>query len=446
MDIKDENLIEQWFLRRNISSGTQRSYTIAIKDFSELIGKTPSELIDEADKEEDEGLRPLKRNVYIYLLKYKKYLEEKVAPSTVNLYFSAIKSFYKASDITLPEIKMDQGDIGLEKNIGKPLKREDIRKLIGAASIRERALIYLMAMSGMGQQEARDLTIKKFLSSASSAINKDLKTVEDLFQNENEVLNEVLTLEIKRKKVNYRHHTFIPPEVSREIIGYLKERCYGTNEKIRVDNINEPIFVNNKGNQLSEDSIVADFRRTGQDAGFQKEKGAYSYWRSHALRKYFISTIINKIGEKMIADYMAGHKIHKQDRTYWQANPDDLKQHYLKALPYLSIDKAKVKDFKTKEYREMEQRYNELEQQLLERDKKLEKLEGRVDLMNTRFVTPDGQEFEYDSGPSNENEEPKKIVKGETLGEVVGTGGDLLKDSDVYKELKKKEKKTKNLD
>jgi hypothetical protein len=47
---------------------------------------------------------------------------------------------------------------------------------------------------------------------------------------------------------------------------------------------------------------------------------------------------------------MTGHKINKQDRTYWQANPDDLKQHYLKALPYLSIDEAKVRDYTTKEF------------------------------------------------------------------------------------------------
>lgn len=366
MNNKDEELIETWFLRRNISTGTQRSYQIAIRDFSELISKTPSELINEAETEEDLGIRPRKRKVSIYLLRYKKQLEEKVAPSTVNLYFSAIKSFYKAFDITLPEIKLNKGDIGLEKNMGKPLTREDILKLVSAASIRERAIIYLMVMSGMGQQEARDLTIKKFLSSASAAINKELKNVDDLFQNENEVLNEVLTLEIRRKKVNYKHHTFIPPESSREIMGYLKERCHGRNEKIRIKDNNEPIFVSNTGKKLSRDSIVTNFRRIGQDAGFQKEDGAYAWWRSHALRKYFISTIINKIGEKVMADYMAGHKINDQDRTYWRANPEDLKQHYLKALPYLSLDEAKVKDVESKEYQELKEELSSLKKGLAE--------------------------------------------------------------------------------
>jgi len=48
---------------------------------------------------------------------------------------------------------------------------------------------------------------------------------------------------------------------------------------------------------------------------------------------------------------MAGHKISSQDRTYWLANPEDLKQHYIKALPYLSIDKAKVRDVESLEFK-----------------------------------------------------------------------------------------------
>lgn len=392
MKENDENLIEKWFLIRNLSSGTHESYRIALREFTTLIGKSPSELIDEAEKEEDAGIRPRKRQVTHYLLKFKKQLEEnEVAPGYLSLNISAIKSFYKAFDITIPEIKVNRGDIGLEKNMGKPLTRKNIRKLISAANHRERALIYLMALSGMGQQEARDLTIDKLLKSAGAAIGMELENIEDLLKHENQILKEVLTLEITRKKVRYRHHTFIPPETTREIISYLNERCSGRNEKIRIKSNDDYIFVNNLGNKLSRDSIVTNFRRIGQQAGFRKDKGAYAFWRSHALRKYFISTIINKIGEKTIADYMAGHKISNQDRTYWQANPEDLKNHYLKALPYLSIDEAKVKDLHSKEYSELrkeaEQKENQiryLKEKVFDLDKRLKKSEGFFDRLSKK--------------------------------------------------------------
>ena len=62
------------------------------------------------------------------------------------MYFFAIKSFYKSFDITIPEIKLSYGDIGLDKNIGRPLTRKDILNLVHMASPREKALIYLMAL------------------------------------------------------------------------------------------------------------------------------------------------------------------------------------------------------------------------------------------------------------------------------------------------------------
>ena len=108
-DSKDMVIIKQWYIKRNISSGTQKSYNTAIRDYCELIEKSPSELIDEAEKEEDKGIRTRKRKVVEYLMLYKEHLENKVASTTVNLYFSAIKSFYKAFDIILPEIKLDKG-------------------------------------------------------------------------------------------------------------------------------------------------------------------------------------------------------------------------------------------------------------------------------------------------------------------------------------------------
>jgi integrase len=380
MNAEDAEIIENWFLRRNIGEETQTPYLTSLNEFCSLIQKTPSELYKEADQQEEKGVRPIKTKVYIHLLKYKKHLiDTGKAKKTIKLYFSAVRSFYLSFDITLPKIELDKGDIGLEKNRGRPLKRKDVKRLANSAPLRERALIYLMAMTGMGQQEARNLTIKTFIDSATSAIGRDLDDVFDLFKFEDEILKEVLTLNVVRQKTNYEYITFVPPEASREIIHYLKDRCYGRNEKIRVENNSDYIFTSKYGGQLSRDSIVTNFRRVGKKAGFKKDKGTYSFWRSHALRKYFISTFINKKGEAIVANFMAGHKISEIDRVYWLANSDDLKKMYTKILPYLSLDKANVKDYETKEFREIKEENKEikeknqaLEEQLNEINKKMD--------------------------------------------------------------------------
>ena len=48
--------------------------------------------------------------------------------------------------------------------------------------------------------------------------------------------------------------------------------------------------------------------------------------------------IINKIGTKIVAYYMAGLKINNQDRIYWKSAPEDSKKLYLKVLPYLDLE------------------------------------------------------------------------------------------------------------
>jgi site-specific recombinase XerD len=277
MDCKDKYLIDDWFNIKNISSGTQRNYKISLKYFIEIINKSPTKLIEEAEKQKVEDIIPRKRKVNKYLLKFKKFLyDSKLAPSTANLYFYTIKSFYKAFDVSLIDIALNSGNIGLEKNIGKPLTLKEIYQLINVFPPRERAHIYLMAFSGMGQKEARNLTIRQLLYFASSALGKELDNVYDLFRFEDEILSEFLTIEITRSKTKIRHQTFIPPEVTIEIILYLKERCYGRNEKIRVKSNDDTIYVNVSGQKLSRNSIMTNFRRLGLKAGFKMEKNTYS--------------------------------------------------------------------------------------------------------------------------------------------------------------------------
>ncbi len=369
----DQIVFETWVLRQGLEKSTFKTYLQCLRKYCEVTGMTPVELITEAEAEEESGIRMRNRRINLHLLKFRKALEdENKAPSTINLYYYAIRSFYDAMDIELPRIRRPSGDICLEQNYGRLITRKELRALVSMAPPREKALIYLMALSGMAQAEARRLTIRKFLDAAGDAIGRELKTVEDLFEAEDELREEIITLDIVRKKVNYRYMTFIPPEATREIINYLKERMYGRNEKIRVRDYERALFVKRNGEDIDRDIIVTNFRRIGLEAGFKKRDGAYSFWRAHALRKYFISTIINKIGDKILADFLAGHKISDVDRAYWYMDPEDLKRRYMKALPYLSIDGVEVRTIEDRDYRrlrEVERIYNQMKDEIRKTEK-----------------------------------------------------------------------------
>ncbi|AXV36828.1 MAG: integrase [Methanobacterium sp. BRmetb2] len=381
----DQNRIDFWVLNKDLENSTLKTYLICLKYYCNLINLSPDELIKQADTEEEKGVKLRDRKINYYFLKFKKQLQmDNKAESTINMYIHAVKSFYDALDIHLPKIKTSRGDIGLEKNYGKLISKEEISEFVNAAAPREKALIYLMALSGMAQAEARNLTLRKFMDAAGEAINKDIRTINELFDLKDELKNAIITLHITRKKVNYRYITFIPPEATKYIIMYLKERVYGRNKKIRIKNYDSALFVKNNGEPIDRDVIVTNFRRIGLQAGFKKGDGAYSFWRAHGMRKYFISTIMNKLGDKVLADFLAGHKISDVDRAYWYMDSEDLKKRYMKALPYLSIDKAKVLEIKSDDYKrieELERTQEILRKQLMKTEKTLKAIENNHEII-----------------------------------------------------------------
>ncbi len=398
----NSTIMENWFMKKSLSQSTQSLYTLGLKEYCNLIDKSPEELLDEAEDEEDKGLRMRRRKIETYFLKFKKYLENsKKAPQTIKVYISAVKSFYQTFDIEIPNVPTKVNDICLEKNDGRLLTRKDLQKMIEVAPIRDKAIIYLMSLSGMSQAEVRKLTIKKFLESVSQALDKQIETIEELFDHENEIEEVVLTLQVTREKVHYRYTTFIPPEVSRNIILYLKDRVYGRNERVRIKKIDSELFVNFNGNKLTKQGVASNFKRIGMKVGFKKEAGSYAFWRSHGLRKYFISTIINNTGDHVLADYLVGHKIDPVKRAYWKADPEKLKENYLEVLPYLSIDEVKVKTVRSEEFKLIMEDSKKREKEFEEFKMNSKMLEEKIKVMERLLENSEYQEDKKKFGIEN---------------------------------------------
>jgi integrase len=375
----DSDILDYWFEKRNLSEATREVYTKSMKHYCFSIGKSISELHDEADDEEERGVRLKKRLYSTYIIKFKKYLAETgKSEQTIRLYLTGVKAFYQANDIRPPEITVRKGEMTMEQNYGHLLTKKEIKKLADIANTRDRAIIYLMALSGMSQREVRDLTLKKFLESTVQALNININSINELFMYEKSINDVIIMLEITRTKVHYRYHTFIPPEAIRTILTYLNERIHSENEKIKIKGLEGPLFVKINGESMTMKTVTNVFIKLGQRAGFKHEFGAYRSWRSHGLRKYFISTIINSLGDHILADYLAGHKIDEMKRRYWFADPEDLKKKYLKALPFLSLEDVEVHSIQSPEFVKVESELNDTKKRLKRLEKYFEERE-RID-------------------------------------------------------------------
>ena len=136
-----------------------------------------------------------------YIIKLKKYLADTGnSEQTVRLYLTGVKAFYRANDILPPEISVRKGDMTMEQNYGHLLTKKEIKKMADMAYTRDRAIIYLMALSRMSQRGVRDLTLKKFIESASRALNTKINGIEELFKYEKSLNDTLIMLEITRKR------------------------------------------------------------------------------------------------------------------------------------------------------------------------------------------------------------------------------------------------------
>jgi hypothetical protein len=157
---------------------------------------------------------------------------------------------------------------------------------------------------------------------------------------------------------------------------YLKERQNGNNERVKIKKLEGPLFVMTNGKKLTLNAIGGIFAITGQRCGFKHEPGSYRPWGGHGMRKYFISTIINSIGDHILADYMAGHKIDDMKRRYWFADPEKLKEKYLKALPYLSLEDVEVHSIQSPEFKKVVEELDKKELRIQRLERYIEEKEG----------------------------------------------------------------------
>jgi hypothetical protein len=89
--------------------------------------------------------------------------------------------------------------------------------------------------------------------------------------------------------------------------------------------------------QLSDNAVTKIYRGISEKASLNTKSGTWNKIRSHNMRKYFFSALVNAGCPHDTAHYMMGHKVGAVNAAYTRYNVEDLKQLYLKYMPYLTI-------------------------------------------------------------------------------------------------------------
>lgn len=350
MQIETDEKFLEWLDTIEASESTRNSYLTHMKNFCECVDKTPTELIEESIKEVKEGKLPAERKTKSYVAKFKKCLLDKgLAPKSQQVSMAALKSFFKSYDMQLSQsITRSRKAQILEVN-NVFLKREDVIKLIvNAKNLREKAIILCMLTSGMAIREIINLKVGNI-----------------------EVDNEGIgTIKIRRRKAQTDYITFISPEATVALKNYWDERNRDPETKIKdKDDFTFVSYGNrSKGRQLDPITVSRLFNIMGNQLGYDNGDG-FIKSRSHALRKYFASTLEDNGFPKPKIDFMMGHTVSDIDKAYFNRDPSKLKELYTTFLPYLIFEKEiKVHSLNTEDAKRLEllERENEQMQAELE--------------------------------------------------------------------------------
>lgn len=336
-DEKSSQLIRKWFSLRSLAKSTQDTYTIYMNQFLKYHNITLYELYDKSYREQEdnvpEGIRFLTNSI----LDYKYYLDNSdYSDSTRYLKLKVIISFCKAYKLEIPDIRQKRM-LCEPKNYERPITKEELLLMLNTSPLREQAFLSLQATTGMSSKEVRTLTVWNILQCINKECNAHYNTISEVLGNREEILShKCFEFNIVREKVNYRYITFTTNEGMKYLLRYIEYRYNYCVDKLRLkDDVDEPIFVTNKGTPMGQRTVTAMYRVMGERVGFKTNPHQYRFWRSHNIRKYFYNIVEECVGSEY-ADEWLGHVPSTVTRAYARREYR-MRNAYIKCVPYLSL-------------------------------------------------------------------------------------------------------------
>ncbi len=354
--IGEDPLIMDFFLNRELGEGSRGVYIQRITLYCKYVELNPTELIEEAERESDEGIKPRNRRIKRHLLGFREHLKEKGnSTNYIKNAIGTVRTFYKEYEIDLPHINNGNKR---EKKIREEIpKKDDIKKMLGYANLKYEAMIKLMMSSGMGGAEVRELNIKHLLEAFELPIN-DRIIIKEIIDTLRKKEDKIGVWDITRVRTNFDYYTFNSPEALEAVLDYLSWR--ETHHPVTTP---EDYLFEVKGLKMKLNTLEHAFADMSDKAelGYCKlgNNNPYHFGHPHSLRKFFATTVNDGYMQDLDSEWLLGHDIGDTKGRY--KRPDNvkrLKKEYLKVLPYLSIAPVKTITIESDEVKEIKKQYS----------------------------------------------------------------------------------------
>ena len=326
MNSKDEKIINEFIKVRNLNKRTVYGYNNAIKLYTNFNNMSLSELLKEAENDEENGIRWKNRKIKQRLLNFRVFLQRHYLISTVKVHFQRILTIYRHFEIeihNLPPINLKN------TNKLKPIMFEDlptkeiIKEAVNITNPLMKAIILFISSSGCARQETLNITIQDFIDATREYHDsEDIYEIITILIKRNDVIP---TFKLKRQKTNKFYFTFCSPEAVSFILDYLiiSKRKLRNEDKLFKTNLD---YLNGYFNEINETLKLGKVRK-------------YNRFRSHMLRKFHASALYNHENGLSLEeiDALQGRGKNNTHSSYFMENPRNLKEKYINSLKSILI-------------------------------------------------------------------------------------------------------------
>ena len=366
--------LEQFFIDRNSSKATQDHYKAAVKLYEGTIGKTLDELIDEADAEEEDGIRWKRRKLKTYLMEFRNHLYANKAQGTARQYFVDIQTIYRHFEIELqplPTLAAKSVDKTYELDYDDILTKEEIIDAYYEATNVVKCIILLASSSGLSKVDLLNLTVSDFIK-ACGCKNDNLAEQLDFLKHQHKLIP---CFKGTRQKTNKSYITFCSPEATEHIVQYL----IGRNAEIQKayeqgESIESQLNCDDKLFDISNSHLSFMLRNINDKLNLGKV-GKNTKFRMHMLRKFHSTTLINIENGFTVeeVDTLQGRSQDKTHRAYFHNSREKLYNKYLLYVDELMLFSS-LNDVTKEEYEKVKKENEEYNKKLGEQQKTIEKI------------------------------------------------------------------------
>jgi len=366
MITNNKKTLQEMRILYNWSENTLKTYTSALNDYTTYQQATITELIREAEQDEENINKTSKRQIKTRLVNYRVHLQEdkQFSSNTIKMYLAMICKIYRHYDITIPVLPPIR--VTSTETFEDIPTSDEIKNAILHSRTKNKALITFIASSGLRRSDVARLTIDDFLEATRDQHSNTDNVLSDLQELRKQRVI-IPTWNIIDQKTGINHITFNSHESSLYIIQMLMERL--SKEELSRDKL---LF------NVKPDTISKNFRNLNTKLGMGWKEHR-RHFHPHALRKYFATTLTGNDVDFLSTEFLLGHSLNRVQSSYYFANPERLRQKYARIMNKLTFTlEVTYVDVDSRERREL----TELRRYKEESNTRINKLEEMLNFLS----------------------------------------------------------------